>query len=100
MSHAEVGYLAGQGGLSTIFGQKGNYAVLTTLPSIDGYPAVLALVVDQRAQGNCDITVGASNSLAIDIQLNVNSGPQKADPCTSDQQLAADVISNIKNGGS
>ncbi len=99
-SHASVGYLTDGGGLATVYGQKSIYAVFTVLPSIDGYPAVYALTVDQRSSGNCDITIGASDSLDFDVQINVNSGPEQTDPCTPDRQLAVDVISNIKNGGS
>jgi hypothetical protein len=97
---ASVSYLTGGAGLSGVYSQRDNYAAFRELPPIDGYPAVYAPPVDQTADGTCDITVGASDSLAIDVQLTVKSGPYKKDPCTPNTQLAADVISNIKNTSS
>lgn len=98
-STATIGYLTSGAGLSSIYSTKSSYAVFTVLPDIDGYPAVSALTVDERSSGTCDISVGVSDSLAVDISLSVASGQYKSDPCTPNQQLAADVISNIKNGG-
>jgi hypothetical protein len=99
-SGATISYLTSATGLSTVYGQKGTYALFQPLPPISGYPAVLAAQSDERSTGNCDVTVGVSDKLAMDVVLTVNSGPQKADPCTPAEQLAADAISNIKAGGS
>ncbi len=99
-SGATISYLTSAAGLSTVYGQKGTYALFQPLPPINGYPAVIAAQSDERSTGNCDVTVGVSDKLAMDVVLTVNSGPQQADPCTPAEQLAADAISNIRSGGS
>jgi uncharacterized protein DUF3558 len=97
-SGVTLGYLTAGAVLSSIYYGKSTYAVFKVWPAIDGYPAVSALSAPEP-NGMCDISVGMSDSLAMDIQLSVNSGQYVSDPCTPNQQLVADIISNIKNGG-
>ena len=99
-SGATISYLTSAAGLSTVYGQKSTYALFQALPPISGYPAVIAAQSDERSTGNCDVTVGVSDKLAMDVALTVNSGPRKADPCAPAEALAADAISNIRTGGS
>lgn len=93
---ATISYLTSASGLSTVYGQKSTYALFQVLPPIDGYPAVIAAQSDERSTGNCDVTVGVSDKLAMDVAVTVNSGPQKTDPCTPAETLAADAISTIR----
>lgn len=95
-SGATISYLTSAAGLSAVYGQKGTYALFQPLPPIDGYPAVIAAQTDERSTGNCDVTVGVSDKLAMDVAVTVNSGPSRTDPCTPAEQLAADAIANIR----
>jgi hypothetical protein len=97
-SGATVTYVTNGSGLASLYSAKSTYAVFNPVSPIDGYPAVIA--IGNRAQGECVMAVGVSDSLAVAVALTVNSGQYQADPCTPNQQLAADVVSNIKNGGS
>ncbi|HEX3792377.1 MAG TPA: DUF3558 domain-containing protein [Pseudonocardiaceae bacterium] len=95
-----VSFLSGGGGLSYIYANKADYAVFTGLSSIDGYPAIRADQVDQTSIGECTVVVGASDDQAVSFALSAGLSQDKSDPCTATQQLAQDVITNIKSGGS
>ncbi|HEV3356749.1 MAG TPA: DUF3558 domain-containing protein [Pseudonocardiaceae bacterium] len=92
-------YRTSESGLSGIYAQRHSYQVFTVLPPIEGYPAVLAEQTDQRPYGGCVITVGVADGVAIDVGLTVTSGQYATDPCTPDTQLATDVVTNLKTGG-
>jgi hypothetical protein len=98
-STATVTYLTAGSGLSSVYTSRSSYDYFQPT-TVDGYPAVYALLVDNRAHGECSVTVGVSDQLAVAIGLTVNSGQYRTDPCTPNTQLAADVISNIKNTSS
>jgi hypothetical protein len=85
-------------GLAGIYSQKGQYVVFQPLPDIAGYPAIVAMTDDARPQGDCKISVGASNDLLLSIEGFVNGGPDVANPCPRVQAIATAMVTTMKGG--
>ncbi len=85
-------------GLAGIYSQKGQYVVFEPLPDIVGYPAIVAMTDDARPQGDCKISVGASNDLLLSIEGFVNGGPDVANPCPRVQAIATAMVTTMKGG--
>lgn len=68
-------------------------------PAIQGHPVVVALVADQRNEGNCEIVVGASDERAITFTfLSDEKSKYFADPCAGVTEFANLAITTIKAG--
>jgi hypothetical protein len=63
---------------------------------VDGYPAVFNDSGDFRGQGDCQITVGITDTLAFSAS---ESGRLKERSCDRAKQVAAMVIQTIRSGG-
>jgi Protein of unknown function (DUF3558) len=89
-------------GLASVYSQKSTFEVFTPLPDIAGYPAIIALNPDQRSQGNCEVTIGVSDKLAINVLVNLKTGADAAsdmtNPCPRNQAVAAAVVATLKGG--
>lgn len=85
--------------LATTYAKKGTYAVFEPRPEIQGLPAVVTLIVDQRKDGNCEIVVGASDDRAILFTfLSDEKSKYFADPCAGTTEFANLAITTIKAG--
>jgi hypothetical protein len=85
--------------LETIYGKKDSYPVFEPRPAIQGYPAVVTLIVDQRKDGNCELAVGASDDRAILFTfLSDEKSKYFADPCAGVTEFANLAITTIKAG--
>jgi hypothetical protein len=86
--------------LDSIYAKKDStYPVFEPLPDVQGYPAAIALVVDERKDGNCELFVGASDEKAILFSLQ-SDGKSKyfADPCAGAVEFANLAMTTIKAG--
>ncbi|MFC0434922.1 DUF3558 domain-containing protein [Kutzneria buriramensis] len=84
-------------GLAGIYGQKDTFPVFTPLANIGGFPAVIALSADGRSQGNCQVSVGVSNSQLVEVAVTIGAGAtDEATPCGRNQTVAADVVATLK----
>jgi hypothetical protein len=95
-----VGILPEGTNLSTILPNKDTtYQVFEELPAIQGYPAYIALAVDQRSRGNCSVLTGVSDTKAILFTFQSDKGsPRYADPCAAATEFADLAITTIKAG--
>ncbi len=86
--------------LSTILPKKDvTYQVFEEQPAVQGYPAYLALVADQRKDGGCDLLVGVSDERAMFFTFSSFDGsPRYADPCAAVTEFANLAITTIKAG--
>jgi hypothetical protein len=85
--------------LGTTYGKKGSYAAFEERPAIQGHPAVVALVADERKDGDCDIIVGASDERAILFTFQSDEKSKYfADPCAGVTEFANLAITTIKAG--
>lgn len=85
--------------LQTIYAKKDSYPVFEPQPAIQGYPAVVSLIVDQRKDGNCELVVGASDERAILFTfLSDKKSKYFADPCAGVTEFANLAITTIKAG--
>lgn len=92
-----VGYLTGnKNGLSDTYrGQdRFKYFEATT---VNGYPAVFNDLTDGRAQGQCNITVGISDTQTFRASETAPSVGKES--CDGAKQVAAEVIASLKGGG-
>jgi hypothetical protein len=101
----DVGFLTAGDGLSDIFANKSDYHAFEQLPDIQGYPAVLAMNADTRAQGHCSMLVGVTDHLALSVQVSVSNVPLNGQvnqyytrPCTPAQQVADAVVTTLRAG--
>jgi Protein of unknown function (DUF3558) len=86
--------------LETTYAKKDSYGLFEERPAIQGYPAVVALVADQRKEGSCDIVVGASDDRSILFTfLSDEKSKYFADPCTGVTEFANLAVTTIKAGG-
>ena len=86
--------------LGSVYGKSGSYAVFEERPAIQGHPAALALVADQRKDGDCDVIVGASDERAILFTFQSSEKSKYfADPCAGVTEFANLAITTIKAGG-
>ncbi|HUQ59273.1 DUF3558 domain-containing protein [Lentzea sp.] len=95
-----VGILPDGTNLSTILPSKDTkYQVFEEQPGIQGYPAYVALVADQRKGGNCSVLVGVSDTKAVLVSFQSDQGsPKFADPCGAVTEFADLAITTIKAG--
>ncbi|MDX8033067.1 DUF3558 domain-containing protein [Lentzea sp. BCCO 10_0856] len=86
--------------LSTILPNKdATYQVFESQPEVQGYPAYLALAVDQRKDGGCEVLVGVSDEKAILFTFSsFNGSPKFADPCGAVTEFANLAMTTIKAG--
>lgn len=86
-------------GLTAIYRNRDAHVFFNEAPAVNGYPAVSYGGVDNRAHGECLITVGTSDRdyLNVDVYLG-DSATGRVDPCRSAHEVATDVISNIQAG--
>jgi hypothetical protein len=61
---------------------------------VDGYPAVFNDLSDYRPRGDCNITVGISDTLTF--RAREGAGPKGQAVCDRTKQVAAAVIATLK----
>jgi hypothetical protein len=91
-------FLTAGSGLASIYSQKSQYVVFEPLPDIAGYPAIVAMTDDIRAQGTCKVSVGVSNDLLINVQGGAQYGPDQAKSCDQMQAAATAMVTTMKGG--
>jgi hypothetical protein len=67
--------------------------------NVQDYPGVFASDVDQRNEGQCELTVGASDDDAFRVSFSaLHAADQKftGDPCGQARSIADTVITNLK----
>jgi uncharacterized protein DUF3558 len=92
-----VGFLTGnKNGLSDLYRDRANFEHFEPT-TVDGYPAAYNNDPDLRAEGDCDIAVGISDSLAFHA---LEQGRLDAEgSCERARQVAAAVLETLKGGG-
>ncbi len=86
-------------GLSSLYAQRSSLPLFDVISDIDGYPAVIFGLADQRSQGTCSIAAGASDQVAIGFAVSINDPAQESASCSVAEQGLQQIIENIKNGG-
>lgn len=66
-----------------------------TAMDIEGYPAVQASPVDQRAAGICDVAVGVTDDLMLSVSV---MGAPGDDACQRSIEIARSVVRNLQQG--
>ncbi|SFH46877.1 Protein of unknown function [Amycolatopsis regifaucium] len=86
----------GMGGLAGLHKAKetGQLKFLEPGPEVDGYPTVYYGLQDRRARGNCDLSVGVADDLAISAQAEGYDNEQ--DSCGTAQKVASALIKTLK----
>ncbi|MET9265904.1 DUF3558 domain-containing protein [Amycolatopsis sp. NPDC004079] len=94
-----IGFLPVQGGLATIGQNLSSTGYYDPAPAIDGYPAAYTNVLDNRAQGGCQIAVGvqADEAFTSSVMLFPRS-PSYGDPCSVALKAAQAVVATLKAG--
>jgi Protein of unknown function (DUF3558) len=64
--------------------------------TVDGYPAVFDDLTDGRARGDCNITVGISDTLTF--RAREGGGPEGQIICDRTKQLASAILATLKAG--
>lgn len=81
-------------GLQFAYDRKSVFTYWTTT-SVDGYPAVIGDVMDDRKSGSCSINVGVSDKMMFIARYDGLVEPQKSQSCQLVQQVADDIIKNL-----
>ncbi len=86
----------GMGGLAGLHKAKkaGQLKFLEPGPEVDGYPTVYYGLQDRRAGGNCDLSVGVADDLAVSAQAEGYDNEQ--DSCGTAQKVASAMIKTLK----
>ncbi|MBB2933181.1 hypothetical protein FHX82_000201 [Amycolatopsis bartoniae] len=87
---------ANKNGLGDIYANKAKdqYFEPTT---ISGYPAVYAGISDTRSDGDCSLWVGVTDELAVNVQTQIGSGPNKSNPCPVTERVATAMIQHLQS---
>ncbi len=89
-------------GLSALYlaNKKGKWAYFDELAPIEGYPAIIRDIVDDRDKGVCKVIVGVSDEVAFEtiVQLS-RANVRKKDPCEVAAQVAGMALRTMKQGG-
>ncbi|GHH62797.1 DUF3558 domain-containing protein [Lentzea cavernae] len=95
-----VAFLHESANLGTILPNEDvTYKVFEPQPAIQGYPAYVALIADQRNDGGCDVLVGVSDERAMLVSFSSFAGsPKFADPCAAVTEFANLAVTTIKAG--
>jgi Protein of unknown function (DUF3558) len=84
-------------GLAGIYSQKSTYPVFQPLANVGGYPAVIALTADGRSQGLCQVSVGVTNNVLVEVSVALRAGaPDVSNPCPRNQNIATAVVQTLK----
>ncbi|RZS44358.1 uncharacterized protein DUF3558 [Herbihabitans rhizosphaerae] len=98
---ADVGYLKGnKNGLTDTYRghERGSFQGYWEPTMVDGYPAVFnGPPPDKRLQGDCNITVGISDTLTF--RVSAMQWETKHLACERTRQVAAAVIATMKGVG-
>ncbi len=90
----------GDSGTAKYYAAKGTtYQLLEPLAPIDGYPVTAYGIKDNRANGDCSVVLGTSDTQTISIALmqsDANVG--KKDPCDAAREGAIRVLATIRGG--
>jgi hypothetical protein len=79
--------------------EDGRWDVFEKLPPIEGYPAIVRSVGDDRPNGICSVVVGASDEIAFQAWVQLSeSNAGKKDPCVVAADIAGEAIKTIKAG--
>ncbi|WP_329069678.1 DUF3558 domain-containing protein [Amycolatopsis sp. NBC_01480] len=84
------------GGISDIYTKKPGSAYFEPV-DINGYPGVYTDIQDARADGSCTLWVGVTDQLAVSVIPNIQSGPNKNDPCGIAKKFATAMIAHLKS---
>ncbi|MFD4644602.1 DUF3558 domain-containing protein [Lentzea sp. NPDC058436] len=86
--------------LESIYAKKDStYPVFEPQADVQGYPAAVALAVDQRKDGSCELFVGASEDKAILFSFQSFAKSRYfADPCAGATEFANLAMTTIKAG--
>jgi len=86
--------------LRTILPNKDStYQYFEPRPAVQSYPAYIALSVDQRKDGGCELLVGVADDKAFLFTFSsFNGSPKFADPCAAVTEFADLAITTIKAG--
>lgn len=84
------------GGIAKIMQLNGSLFTFVEPFEVSGYPAAYADGQDRRAQGNCNVFVGATDEVAF--STNVIGYTNAQDSCGAAKQIAAAVITKLQGG--
>jgi hypothetical protein len=65
---------------------------------VSGYPAVYAATKDFRAQGQCKLLVGVTDTQAVQVFAQIGNGPGATEPCPYAEKAAEAMIQTLKEG--
>ncbi|SEP52013.1 DUF3558 domain-containing protein [Amycolatopsis saalfeldensis] len=84
------------GGISDIYTKKSGAAYFEPV-NVNGYPGIYTDIQDARTQGSCTLWVGVTDQLAVSVIPNIQSGPNKTDPCGIAKKFATAMITHLKS---
>ncbi|MGY6656530.1 DUF3558 domain-containing protein [Amycolatopsis sp. TRM77291] len=90
----------GDSGTAKFYAAKGTtYQLLEPLEPVDGYPVTAYGDKDKRAEGECSVALGTSDTQTVSINL-VQSAANvgRKDPCEAAREGAVRVLATIRGG--
>lgn len=77
--------------------EDGRWDVFEELPPIEGYPAVVRSVGDDRPNGICTVVVGASDEIAFQAWVRLSeSNVGEKDPCDVAADIAGEAVKTMQ----
>jgi Protein of unknown function (DUF3558) len=84
-------------GLAGIYAQKRTYPFFQSLTDVGGYSGVIALTADGWSQGLCQVSVGVTNNVLVEVSVALRAGaPDVTNPCPRNQNIAAAIVQTLK----
>lgn len=88
-------YTNSSNGLGLLYGQRASMAYWQPM-AIEDYPAVEASVTDERPHGECDVSVGTSDSRYFSVTATIDDVDQQSRACALATQVAGDVVDTLR----
>lgn len=86
-------------GLSQLYAVRDRFEVFEPDKPIQGYPALVWMDRDQRSTGQCSLSVGVTDRLAVQMSATVSRDKRgKLDPCEGARTVADLAITTMKSG--
>jgi hypothetical protein len=77
--------------------EDGRWDVFEELPPIEGLPAVMRSVGDDRPNGVCTVVIGASDEIAFQVRVRLSeSNVDEKDPCDVAVDIAGEAIKTMQ----
>ncbi|MEU5691795.1 DUF3558 domain-containing protein [Actinosynnema sp. NPDC020468] len=96
------GFVVGGGGLDGVYLLRSSYRLFEPQAPVQGQPALLIDLADNRSRGECGLAVGLTDTMhmlvTVQSRTGSNPAPRIGEPCAVAREVADAMLTTIKKG--